>query len=85
MAISRADLLKQLLPGLNALFNVAYEDHSLGFDAATFGSYFVRRGCEGKYQVWECGLQPNELVASNIDHRREALALIKLLKSTQGE
>lgn len=28
MAITRADLLKQILPGLNALFDVEYTKHS---------------------------------------------------------
>jgi hypothetical protein len=28
MAITRADLLKQILPGLNALFDIEYTKHS---------------------------------------------------------
>lgn len=28
MAISRAQLLKELLPGLNALFNMEYKEHN---------------------------------------------------------
>jgi hypothetical protein len=33
MAISRADLLKELLPGLNALFGIEYDIDKLRLDA----------------------------------------------------
>jgi hypothetical protein len=49
MAISRADLLKQLLPGLNQLFGLAYDnqakiDQILANDAAKEKEFIGRAG-----------------------------------------
>jgi hypothetical protein len=82
MAISRAQLLKELLPGLDKLFGVAYEEHERARAIGWFGSYYIIKK-NHKYQVWLCGQTRKKLVAKNIQHRREALAVIKLLKATQ--
>lgn len=36
MAISRSDLLKELLPGINALFNDVYSDYTGEIDATKY-------------------------------------------------
>jgi hypothetical protein len=85
MALSRAQLLNELMPSLDKLFSEEYGKYEVVLSTSAFTSYFIRKNKEDKYQVWECGLSPDKLVADNIEHRREAIALIKLLQSTQGE
>jgi hypothetical protein len=76
MAISRAQLLKELLPGLDKLFNDEYAQHKFP------DTYHITK-TRHKYQVWLHEFKGLRLVAKNIQHRREALAIIKLLKATK--
>jgi hypothetical protein len=82
MAITRAQLLKELLPGLDKLFGDTYEEYGRANHTGWFESYYVIKK-NHKYQVWLCGQSRKKLVAKNIQHRREALAIIKLLKATE--
>jgi hypothetical protein len=82
MAITRAQLLKELLPGLDKLFGDAYEEHGRARATGWFEAYYIIKK-NHKFQVWLCGRTRKKLVAKNIQHRREALAVIKLLKATQ--
>lgn len=68
MAITRRDLMKELVPELNAIFDEVYSLHLSDFNRIIM----PRRG---RYQVW----QGNKMVADKIRHRREALAMMKLL------
>jgi hypothetical protein len=84
MAISRAVLLKELMPGLNKLFSDAYGKHSQVIDTGWFESYYIiQKG--NKYQVWLCGQSRKKLVANNLKQYDGALALIKLLNTTKEE
>lgn len=67
MAISRADLLKELMPGINKLFSEVYSD---------FKAYRIEMPRRGRYQIWK----GYEMVADRIKHRREARAILKLIK-----
>lgn len=69
MAISRRDLMKEVLPMLNDMFEEAYSKHHL----QNFNRIEMPR--RGRYQVW----QGHKMVADKIKHRREALAMMKLL------
>ena len=82
MPITRDQLIKELLPGLEKLFGDAYEKHGRARATGWFTSYYIIKK-NHKYQVWLCGQTRKKLVAKNIQHRREALAIIKLLKATQ--
>lgn len=82
MAITRAQLLKEILPGLNKLFGDTYEDYYRSVDTGWFEAYYIIKK-NHKFQVWLCGQTRKKLVAKNIQHRREALAVIKLLKATE--
>ena len=84
MALTRAEILKELLPGLNKLFGVAYEEHGRGLATGWFESYYIIKK-NHKYQIWLCGQSRKKLVAKNITHRREALAVIKLLTSVKEQ
>ena len=84
MAITRAALLKELLPGLQQLFDIEYDKYGLAINTGWFESYYIIKK-NHKYQVWLCGQSRKKLVAKIIKHRREAMAVIKLLKATQGE
>lgn len=75
MAISRAQLLKELLPGLDKLFGDEYARHKLD-------TYHIVKA-RHKYQILVSSGKGLRLVAKNIQHRREALAVIKLLKATK--
>ena len=46
--ISRADLLKELLPGLEKLFGVEYEKHKPEFT----GAEYIVRSRYGKYTIY---------------------------------
>lgn len=76
MAISRAQILKELLPGLNKLFGDEYAKHNFP------DRYFILKE-RHKYKVVVHTYKGLRLVAKNIQHRREALAVIKLLKATK--
>jgi hypothetical protein len=69
MAISRRDLMEEVLPMLNETFDEAYSQHHL----LNFNRIEMPR--RGRYQVW----QGQKMVADKIKHRREALAMMKLL------
>jgi hypothetical protein len=84
MAISRAQLFKELLPGLQQLFDIEYDKHGLAISTGWFESYYIIKK-NHKYQVWLCGQSRKKLVAKNITHRREALAVIKLLNSVKEQ
>jgi len=76
MPISRADLLKELLPGIEKLFGVAYAKHKDGTE------YHVR--CRyGKYSIYKWkykdGNRTSTTVAKGID-RDLAVGMMKLLK-----
>jgi hypothetical protein len=66
MAITRKELLDQLMPGINKLFGEVYSSYKV---------YRIEMPRRGRYQVWLA----HEMVADKIKHRKEALALIKLL------
>ena len=69
MAISRRDLMKALMPELNALFEEEYSKlHIYPYNR-------IEMPRRGRYQVW----QGHKMVADRIKHRREALAVMKLL------
>lgn len=84
MAISRAALMKEVLPQLTQVFDYEYSRHGRVLATGWFTSYYIIKK-NHKYQIWLCGQSRKKLVAKNIKHRREAMAVIKLLKATQGE
>jgi hypothetical protein len=47
MAISRADLLKELLPGLNALFGMEYKSYERKQREAIGGNEYVHAAADG--------------------------------------
>jgi len=82
MVISKANLMKEIQPALDKLFQESYAEHSRAEDTGWFESYYIIKK-NHKYQVWLCGDERKKLVAKNIQHRREAIALIKLLNATK--
>ena len=78
MAISRADLLKELLPGLEKLFGVQYEKYTR--------TEYVKRCRYGKYSIyrWDYanGNRKSETVARGLS-KEEAEGMMKLLKEPQ--
>lgn len=72
MAISRRDMMKELVPELNAIFDEVYTQHLSNYNR-------IEMPRRGRYQVW----QGHNMVADHIKHRREALAVMKLLKENQ--
>lgn len=75
MPITRDQLIKELLPGLDKLFSDEYARHKLD-------TYHIIKE-RHKYKIFVHTAKGLRLVARNIQHRREALAVIKLLKATQ--
>ena len=73
--ISRADLLKELLPGLNKLFGVEYAKYS-GTE------YHMRSRC-GKYSVYKWdfngGVRRSTTLVKDVD-KDTAVGMMKLLK-----
>ena len=67
MAIVSRDMMKTLETSLNEIFMGEYEK------MATYNRIEMPR--RGRYQVW----QGHKMVADKIRHRREALAMMKLL------
>ena len=67
MAIVSRDMMKTLETGLNEIFMEEYGK------MATYNRIEMPR--RGRYQVW----QGHKMVADKIRHRREALAMMKLL------
>ena len=77
MPISRADLLKELLPGLEKLFDVAYENRQILIEYRMKSSY-------GKYSIykWEYGIKggrTSTTLAKGLC-KEEATGMMKLLK-----
>jgi hypothetical protein len=77
MPISRADLLKELLPGLEKLFDVAYENRQILIEYRMKSSY-------GKYSIykWEYGIKggrTSTTLAKGLD-KETATGMMKLLK-----
>lgn len=76
MAISRADLLKELLPGLNKLFGIEYEKT---------GMWYVMKFRYGKYSIYRneysIELQRRHLttLAKGLD-KHTAIGMMKLLE-----
>ena len=71
MAINRADLLKEILPGLNKLFDDVYSD--------LMPYHRIEMPKRGRYQVWH----GHRLMADRIKHRKEAIAVMKLLMENE--
>lgn len=67
MAITSRDMMKELESSLNEIFMDEYAA------MATYNRIEMPR--RGRYQVW----QGHKMVADKIRHRREALAMMKLL------
>ena len=75
MPITRDQLIKELLPGLDKLFSDEY--------ARRFQDRYIIKKERHRYQIWVRKETHTKLIARNIQHRREALAVIKLLKATK--
>ena len=76
MPISRADLLKELLPGLNALFGMEYGKYK--------GVEYHMRSNKGRYSIykWEfngAGERTSTTLAKGVD-KDTAVGMMKLLK-----
>lgn len=78
MAFASSEILRLL----NESFVKTYDEYYRPVDTGWFESYYIIKK-NHKYQVWLCGKARKKLVAKNIQHRREALAIIKLLKATK--
>jgi DUF1009 family protein len=72
----------EMIKIINTSFTQTYEEYYRPVDTGWFEAYYIIKK-NHKYQVWLCGKVRKKLVAKNISHRREALAVIKLLKATQ--
>lgn len=76
MPISRADLLKELLPGLEKLFGVEY--------AKTHHIEYIMKSSYGKYSIykWEYngGIRKKSTTLARHLSRDEATGMMKLLK-----
>ena len=84
MAIPISDISKILNESLNQIFDYEYSRHGRVLATGWFESYYITKK-NHKYQVWLCGQSRKKLVAKNITHRREALAVIKLLNSVKEQ
>lgn len=78
------NLAAELRKLLDDCFTKTYDEYHKPLAIGWFESYYIIKK-NHKYQVWLCGQSRKKLVAKNIKHRREAMAVIKLLKATQGE
>jgi actin-related protein len=67
------DFKKIALDSLHNIFDEAYETINLTFEP------HIKMPRRGRYQVWKGG----EILADRIKHRREALAIMKLMQATQ--
>ena len=72
MALTRKDLVDLIRPEIETIFDEVYAD----WDNNLFFLTMPRRG---RYQV----RQGHKIVADHIKHRREALAVMKLLKENK--
>lgn len=77
MPISRADLLKELLPGLEKLFSAEYENRQMAIE-------YRMRSRYGKYSIykWEYGIKGGRTSTTLAKHIDLELAegMMKLLK-----
>jgi hypothetical protein len=69
---------------IEEIFTATYDEHHRPLATGWFESYYIIKK-NHKYQVWLCGQSRKKLVAKNITHRREALAIIKLLTSVKEQ
>ena len=74
-AISRADILKELLPGLNKLFGVAYGEYK--------GTEYRMKSSYGKYSIYRWDFEGEKrtstTLAKGLD-KETATGMMKLLK-----
>lgn len=84
MILTPATINADLLRILNESFSKTYDEYHRPIDTGWFESYYIIKK-NHKYQVWLCGQSRKKLVAKNITHRREALAVIKLLNSVKEQ
>lgn len=82
LATDIKNLTSDLKKLLDDCFTKTYDEYHRPIATGWFTSYYIIKK-NHKYQVWLCGQTRKKLVAKNIQHRREALAIIKLLKATQ--
>ena len=79
MSISRADLLKELLPGLEKLFGHEYKEYGEQFKRT---EYHMR--CRyGKYSIYKWDFEYHERTSTTIAKhlsKEEATGMMKLLK-----
>ena len=75
MAVSRADILKELLPGLEKLFGMEYAKHT--------GTEYVKRCRYGKYSIYrwdyDNGKRKSATLARGLS-KEEAEGMMKLLE-----
>ena len=78
--ISRADLLKELLPGLEKLFGMEYEKHKPEFT----GAEYIVRSRYGKYTIYkwdiEKGIRVRSTTLAKALSKHEAIGMMKLLR-----
>lgn len=76
MAISRADLLKELLPGLNKLFGIEYEKAGMRYSMKfRYGKYSIYRN---EYSI-ELQRRHSTTLAKGLD-KHTAIGMMKLLE-----
>ena len=76
MAISRADLLKELLPGLNKLFGIEYEKAGMWYSMKfRYGKYSIYRN---EYSI-ELQRRHSTTLAKGLD-KHTAIGMMKLLE-----
>jgi hypothetical protein len=78
------NLQAELKRMLDECFTKTYGEYHRSLATGWFESYYITKK-NHKYQVWLCGQSRKKLVAKNITHRREALAVIKLLNSVKEQ
>jgi hypothetical protein len=74
-AISRADILKELLPGLNKLFGVAYGEYK--------GTEYHMKASYGKYSIYRWDFEGEKRTSTTLAKglcKEEATGMMKLLK-----
>jgi hypothetical protein len=73
----------EMIKIINTSFTQTYEEYYRPVDTGWFEAYYVIKKERHRYHIWVCGKTHTKLVAKNIQRRREALAIIKLLKATK--
>ena len=72
MAITRKDLVDLIRPGIQTIFDEVYTD--------AFNQLRLVMPKRGRYQIWK---GHHTILADRIKHRKEALAVMKLLKENK--